>query len=236
MFKKNLKVITLIPAKENSKGLKNKNIKKLNNLTLVEIAILASTKSQIIDQTYISTDSSKILKIGKKYKINTIKRKKKLCSFSSTANEVIADFIDTLKNSYKNYNLLIVYLQPTSPFRNHKHIDLALKIFFKNKLSTMLSVTENKNFYKSFKKNKDKLNPFFTFKNSTKNRQSFKKIYSPNGAIYIFFENDFKKKNELNFKNSGFFLMDKIESIDIDDNEDYKLAKLLSSKYLKYRL
>ena len=78
MFKKNLKVITLIPAKENSKGLKNKNIKKLNNLTLVEIAILASTKSQIIDQTYISTDSSKILKIGKKYKINTIKRKKKL--------------------------------------------------------------------------------------------------------------------------------------------------------------
>ena len=147
MFKKNLKVITLIPAKENSKGLKNKNIKKLNNLTLVEIAILASTKSQIIDQTYISTDSSKILKIGKKYKINTIKRKKKLCSFSSTANEVIADFIDTLKNSYKNYNLLIVYLQPTSPFRNHKHIDLALKIFFKNNLSTMLSVTEKKKIF-----------------------------------------------------------------------------------------
>ena len=77
MLKKSLKVIALIPAKENSKGLKNKNIKKLNNLTLVEIAILASTKSQIIDQTYISTDSSKILNIGKKYKINTIKRKKK---------------------------------------------------------------------------------------------------------------------------------------------------------------
>lgn len=235
MLKKSLKVIGLIPAKEISKGLENKNIKKLNNLSLVEIAILSSKKSKIIDETYISSDSNKILDIGKKYKVNILKRKKKFSKFSSTANEVITDFISSLKKIYKNSYFLIVYLQPTSPFRNHKHIDLALTKFFKFKFSTILSVTENKNFYKSFKINKNKISPFFSFKNETKNRQDFKKIYSPNGAIYIFYEKDFTKKNELNLKNSGFFYMNKIESIDIDDMEDYKLAKILCKRFLKYK-
>ena len=235
MLEKNLKIVGLIPAKENSKGLKNKNIKKLNNLSLVEIAILSSKKSKIIEHTFISSDSDKILNIGKKYKINIIKRKKKFCKFSSTANEVITDFIGSLKKTYKNSNFLIVYLQPTSPFRNHKHIDLALKKFFKFNYRTMLSVTENKNFFKSFKNNKDKINPFFSSKHITKNRQNFKEIYSPNGAIYIFFEKDFKKRNKLNFENSGFFLMNKVESIDIDEEEDYEFAKIISKKFVKYK-
>ena len=78
MLKKSLKIIGFIPAKENSSGFKNKNIKKLNNLTLVELAILSSINSRIIDQTYISSDSENILNIGKKYNINTIKRKKNI--------------------------------------------------------------------------------------------------------------------------------------------------------------
>ena len=235
MLKKRLKIIGLIPAKQNSKGLKNKNIKKLNNLSLIEIAILASKNSKIINETYISSDSNKILDIGKEYKINTTKRKKKFSNFSSTANDVILDFINSIEEVYKDYNLVIVYLQPTSPFRNHKHIDLALKEFFKKKSRILLSVSENKNFYKSFTNNKNKISPFFLYKNVTKNRQNFKEVYSPNGAIYAFFAKEFKKKCELNFKNSGFFLMNKIESIDIDDQEDYEFAKVLSKKFIKYK-
>ena len=101
MNKKKIKIIGFIPAKKNSKDLKNKNLKKINNLSLFEIAILAAKKSKLIDQVYISSDSEKILKKSKKFNINIIKRKKILSTYSSSANAVILDFI---KYKLKNLN------------------------------------------------------------------------------------------------------------------------------------
>ena len=90
-------------------------------------------------------------------------------------------------------------------------------------------------FYKSLKKNKGFLNPFFKDTFVTKNRQNLKKIYSPNGAIYIFYSKDFMQKERLSFIKSGYYIMNKIDSIDIDSKEDYVLAKYLSKKYLKIK-
>ena len=77
MNKKKVNIVAFIPAKKNSIGLKNKNLKKLNNLSLVELAIINAKKSKLINEIYLSSDSNKILYIGKKQKINVIKRKKK---------------------------------------------------------------------------------------------------------------------------------------------------------------
>ena len=102
-------------------------------------------------------------------------------------------------------------------------------------MRSLLSVTENKNFFKSLYQKKNTLSPFFHNKLITKNRQNLKTIYSPNGAIYIFYASDFIKNKELNFLKSGYYIMNEIESIDIDNEEDYKLARLLSKKYLKIK-
>ena len=234
MNKKRTQIIGLIPARKNSQDLKNKNLKKLNNLSLFELAILGAKKSKLINKIYLSSDSKEILKKGKKYNINLIKRKKSLSTNSATANSLIFDFIKHyLKNDIENN--IIVYLQPTSPFRNNIHIDQAISRLIKKKLRSVLSVNENKNFFKSFKKNKDILSPFFNDKFVTNNRQNLKKIYSPNGAIYIFYASDFIKNKKLSFIKSGYYPMNRIDSIDIDDKQDYELAKFLSKKYLKIR-
>lgn len=234
--KKKFKVIGLIPAKKNSKDLKDKNFKKLNGLSLFEIAIKGSINSKIIKETFVTSDSLKILKIAEKYGAKSILRNKKLSSFKATAEELILDFLKKNINNYKDEELIIVYLQPTSPFRNHTHIDSAFKIFLREKIKILLSVSENKNFYKSFKKNKNKLSPFFKSKLITANRQTLKQIYTPNGAIYIFYAKDFLYEKKFNLNNTDYFLMNKIDSIDIDSKEDYKIAKLLSKKYLRYKL
>jgi len=39
----------------------------------------------------------------------------------------------------------------------------------------------------------------------------------------------------LSFAKSGYYFMNRIDSIDIDDKQDYELAKFLSKKYLKIR-
>ena len=157
-----------------------------------------------------------------------------MSTYSSSANAVILDFIKyKLKNLKENF--IIVYLQPTSPFRDNRHIDSAIKFFLKKKFKSVVSVTENKNFYKSFKSKRGGLKPYFDDNLVTNNRQNLEKIYSPNGAIYIFFSYDFIKKKKLSFIKAGYYIMNRIHSIDIDDIEDYELAKYLSKKYLKFR-
>ena len=234
MNKKRIKIISFIPAKKNSQDLKNKNLKKLNNLSLVELAILGAKKSKLINEIYLSSDSEKILKIGTKLNIDAIKRQKNLSTYSASANSVILDFIKNKIQNNQQEDCIIVYLQPTSPFRNNIHIDQAIKHLIKKKLRSLISVTENKNFFKSLYKKKTTLNPFFNDNFVTNNRQNLKKVYSPNGAIYIFYSSDFIKNKKLSFTKTGYYIMNRIDSIDIDDKEDYELANYLSEKYLKY--
>ena len=40
-IKKKFKIIGFIPAKKNSTGLKNKNLKKIKKLSLIELAIIS---------------------------------------------------------------------------------------------------------------------------------------------------------------------------------------------------
>ena len=96
---------------------------------------------------------------------------------NSSINLVGLDFSD-IKNNLKDNkeNNIIVYLQPTSPFRNKIHIDNAINNFLKKKMRSLLSVIENKNFFKSLYANKNTLSPFFDNKFITKNRQNLKKI------------------------------------------------------------
>ena len=50
------KIPCVILARKNSKGLKQKNTKRLNNLSLIEHSILYAKKSKLISDIIISTD------------------------------------------------------------------------------------------------------------------------------------------------------------------------------------
>ena len=60
-------VWALIPARSGSKRVKNKNLKKIQNLSLVARAIINCKKSININRTFLSTDSTKIKNEGLKY-------------------------------------------------------------------------------------------------------------------------------------------------------------------------
>lgn len=227
MFK-NKKVISIIPAKKKSKDLKNKNLLRLKGHSLTELAILASKKSVYVDETIVSTDSNIIKYQAKKMSCKIFKRPKKLCLNKTDANQVISHVIDKLKI---NENYYIVYLQPTSPFRNHIHVNNAFKILKKNKSSNLLSVKEiNENFFKSFTYSK------FLKPNNSKllnsNRQSLKKVFSANGAIYIFTKKNFLKSNKIPSNMLVPFFMNNFESIDINDKFDYEISLNFSKKII----
>ena len=129
---KNSKFIALIPARGGSKGLKNKNLSKINNRTLVEIAIDNALSSKLISKVYLTSDSRKILDVGSKKKINNIFRSKKHSSDRATSKDVIRHFLTLIKTS-EIVNNYIVYIQPSSPLLKSKHINNAIRLIKKKK-------------------------------------------------------------------------------------------------------
>lgn len=228
------KVIALIPSKHKSYDLPNKNYLKLKNLSLFEIAIKTAQKSKFVDSVIVTSDSTKILNKSKAAGALTIKRNKNLSSKNAPANKVILHAILKIKKKILK-DFIILYLQPTSPFRNHKHIDNAFKkLKLKKKNSTISIVKSKKTIFKSLKLVNGLVKPIFNEKYVSSNRQTHITTYYPNGAIYIFKSNEFMKNKKIPITNSLPFEMSVDASHDIDTLDDYKTAKKMSKKFLIY--
>ena len=81
------KIFAIILARGGSKGIKNKNLKKIKDKPLLKWTIDHCKNSKYIDEIWLSSDSSKILRLGKKSSINIIKRPKKFALDKSSSEE-----------------------------------------------------------------------------------------------------------------------------------------------------
>lgn len=225
MFKRKSKTICFIPARKGSKRVKDKNLRKINNKSLIEITINQAKKTRLFSDILLSSDSNKILNIGRKLKITSIKRSKQNSKDSSTTDEALQESI--LKFS-KNYDYIVI-LQVTSPLRKIITIKKFVKYCIQKKLDYCLTVSKlddnisflGKKYFKSLNK----------VRKLSQNRKPF--LYE-NGLIYFIsrsgFANNFKIYPK---KNWNYFLTNKYESLDINDIEDYNICKILMNKNVK---
>jgi len=222
-------IISLIPAKAKSSQIKNKNFLKIEKKTLLEIAILNSMNCKDIHQTFVSSESNKILKIAEKYNCKLINRPLDLSTKTAKGIDVIKHFAKSLNKDLAKLNPIIVVLQPTSPLRSIKDISNSIAIFKKKKLDFLISVKENTSTpFKDLIIKKNRLISITKDKYIFQNRQSFPKTYRPNGAIFIFSYKKLLKDNSFLGK-SYPYIMNDLSSLDIDTVNDFKLAK----KYFK---
>ena len=78
------KILCIIPARSGSKRIKNKNLLKLSNKTLVELAYDVAKKSKVCDYIFVSSDKVKVAK-----KLPWIQRSKKLSGSKADISDVI---------------------------------------------------------------------------------------------------------------------------------------------------
>ena len=60
-------MLAVIPARGGSKGVPHKNIRDLDGKPLIAYTIEAAIKSKVFDKIVVSTDSSEIAEIAKRY-------------------------------------------------------------------------------------------------------------------------------------------------------------------------
>jgi len=220
--------IALIPARAGSKGIKNKNLRKINNKSLIELAIDVSKKSKIFDKIILSSDSKKILRLAKKYKIISHLRSKNLSSDKSN----ILDTILNIKEEFKfKKNFYLFIIEPTSPLRKVSQIKHAHRMILKKKLDSFCTFTESMvSPFRIWKINDRTLKPLFN-KKIWVPRQTYKKHYQTVGNVIALNLTKFNKKNKkILFGKIGYKVLKKTESIDVDSLDDLRIVRKLMIK------
>tara|TARA_B110000444_G_scaffold236611_1_gene248639 strand:- start:756 stop:1430 length:675 start_codon:yes stop_codon:yes gene_type:complete len=221
------KIIAIIPARIGSKGIKYKNLKKVNGKSLVEICIKNAKNIKGVSKVAVSTDSKKIQNLSKKQGAWCEKlRPKNLSKKNSQTNLAL---LHTLKEINEEFDY-VIELQPTYLFRRKKTLSKAINMLLKNKkydsLISIIKIQDTSHPDYVIQKKDHQLK----FKSSATNfnRHYLNARYKPIGLIIISkYENFIKKKDMLTGKILGIEITNKKEMHDINNPIDLKIAKLL---------
>jgi CMP-N-acetylneuraminic acid synthetase len=206
-----MKVCSIIPARSGSKGIKNKNIKKLNGKPLMSYSILASLNAKKVNETYVSTDSDSYIEIAKKIGAKTIKRPQSMSLDNSKTEEAISHFLKKVDCD------IVVLIQATSPLIKSKYLDESIDMLVNQNYDSIVSVYKDHGFWW------DNNTPMYDPKNRPM-RQEQKSLYKESGMFYIFKAESFLKEKCRISGKSGIYETPKIRSfLEIDESEDFKI-------------
>ncbi len=226
---KNKTFLAIIPARGGSKRLPRKNILDLRGKPLIGWSIEAALKSKYIDKVVVTSDDNEILSIAKQFGCSTIKRPESLASDTSTTFDAIKHTIEHMKT----YDYIIL-LQPTSPLRDYKHIDDAIRLLLESKkANAIVSVTEmdHSPLWSNTLSEDKNMNNFLRDEVLNKRSQDLEIYYRLNGAIYICQTQKLLEEKSFFLKDSIFaYEMDRKSSIDIDEEMDFQFAEILMKK------
>ena len=226
------KILVVVMARGGSKGIKLKNLKKINGKSLVGIAAKFCKNLKIFDKCIISTDHDLIGKEGRANGLEYFFKRPKSLSGSFVADEkVLRHALIKAEKYYKLKFDILVSLPPTSPLRKKIDIVEAIKklINYKHDSVWTLSETDSKSHPLKqlvIKKNNIK---FYNKKGkSIVARQQLSRVYHRNGSAYVIMRNVLLDKKKLFTNNTGFIIT-KGKQISIDTYDDIKFA----AKYFK---
>jgi len=105
--------IAIIPARKNSKRIKNKNIKFFFGKPIIAYSIEAAKKTKIFDEIYVSTNCPKIRKVAIKYGAKVpFLRSEKLSDSKAHLIDVLKDHLLKIENKKIEYVCLLFATAP----------------------------------------------------------------------------------------------------------------------------
>ena len=219
--------IAIIPARGGSKRLPGKNTKLLGDKPLIGWTIEAAIESNVFDHVFVSTDSQEIADISKQYGAEVpFLRPEELASDTATTNDVITHLVDWFESEFNQTTSLIAVLQPTSPFRNAKHIIEAIEEMNDKSAKAIISVCQLEHPIQFCNQlgSDGSMADFINLENM-KRTQDLKPTYRLNGALYIFDRDYVGRMQEIYSNGTYAYIMSSKLSIDIDTQKDFDLAE-----------
>ena len=216
-------------ARSGSKGLKNKNLKKINNVSLVGLAGKICKNVKIIDKAVISTDSNKIGVEAKKHNLEFFFKRPKILSGGKVSDNYVLHH--ALKKSEQYFNQkfdIILSLPPTTPTRSKSEVELSLKKLINKKYSSIWTISKTDNKFhpeKALYISNKKLKFYNKLGYKLRARQELSDIFHRNGVAYAV-SRKLILSGKLIDDNSSYFECKK-KHLSIDTFEDLIVARKL---------
>ena len=233
-----MKILTIIPARGGSKGIRLKNLSKIYGKPLVAYSIEHSLASKLINRTIVSTDNEEIAKVSEEYGAEIpIFRSKELAGDDVLDFPVFEHMLTYLKKEENYEPEIVVHLRPTSPYREPKWIDSAINLLVENpSADSVRSVSEpSQHPYRVFEIKNKYLHPLMNERHPEPyllRRQDLPKMYYYNCVIDVTKPSTIFNKKSMTGDKMLPYIMKRDDSIDIDTPMDLEFAKV----FLKGRL
>jgi len=225
-MKSEQRLLALIPARSGSVRVPDKNAREFAGLSLIEIAVDGALKSAKIDHVGLSTDSESYLKRASRAGLNeTYLRPENIAGPEATSAECVLDYLKWSSEHGGGEFTHVVLLQPTSPFRTSKDIDVAIDFWRQSGKPSLVSAVRMSP------------EPQFIVGEDPANNQLFRYSETDNselcvldGALFITPVEMVKDDGAFWNQDSALFKFDYPRFFDIDTQADFDAASVLYSK------
>ncbi len=225
-----MKVIGIIPARGGSKGIPGKNNKQLCGKPLIQYTLEAAIHSNL-HEIIVTTDNADVRDIALKMGVKVIERPPELAGDKVPTQPVL---IHALQSASEVFDAVMT-LQPTSPLRTSEHINESLLLFQQkpeaDSLVSVVRVPHNCLPMSLMKKEEPWLN-HYDGNAALVRRQDKPILFARNGAAIYITKVD-KLGEYIVGGNILPYEMSRIESVDIDDMEDWTMAEIILNQILK---
>ena len=226
-----MNILCTICARGGSKGVKNKNIKEINNKPLIAYTIEQAKESKMFEHIVVSTDSNDIAKISKEYGAEVFfKRSQEMSNDTAGKLDVIKDAFVRSEKYYNTKFDYLIDLDATAPLRDIKDIQQSFQQFIDNNNDNLITAMPSRrspyfNLVEIDDNNKIHLSKILD--NKILRRQDAPKSYDMNASIYIWKREIILKEESLFLDKTGLYIMPEERSIDIDSELDFKFVEFI---------
>ena len=229
-----MKVLGIIPAREGSKGIKDKNVIKCNGKPLIYWTIEAARKAKEIDRLIVSTDSLRYRDMLEQFGKDLFPfiRPEKFAKDKSPSSEVIIHALDKMAELGEEFDI-IGLLEPTSPLRTPEQINEAIQLLKQApKARSLVSVVENSNHHPRLAfeiARNGQLVPYGSLTGATTaepsypghpRRQALRPAYFMSGDIYLSYVDTYRERLSFNHELTAAYRVESWQSDEIDEPVD----------------
>ena len=215
--------IAIIPARKNSKRIKNKNIKLFKGKPIIYWTIKYLKESKLFKEIFVSTDSKKIANLSESYGVKALYPRPKLLSNDTTGIlKVMSYEVKKLIKRDNNFNNVCCVF-PASPLLKKFYLTKGLNLLnkdtdfvfsvSKNEKSTLRSFYLHNNYLQMINKK------FINFRT-----QDLPESFMDAGQFYWAEKKKWIKKRKIFSRRSKIVVLPKNLTVDIDTIEDWKRA------------
>jgi CMP-N-acetylneuraminic acid synthetase len=228
-----LSTLALIAARGGSKGIPRKNLARVGNRSLVRRAVDSALASGVCDHIVCSTDDEEIAREARSAGADVpFLRPAELAGDTVPVLPAIRHAVTQCEERGAIFDTLI-FLQATVPFRTGEEIAQALELFVEGRHRSVISVCplERKPHNMFVKREGRTLERLIRIPAHTyDNRQEMVDLCRLGNGVYVVSRDDVMNGEMLTPEPTGYVESDRVRSLDIDDEFDLALARLIADE------